>query len=125
MNVKLLRKIQEHISEEPRRLVMSIVSDRKRPGSTVEDDGLEFKAAKCGTVACIAGWACILTKQPYECMERAEVILGLDRHQSTRLFFSGEWGKFRAKWLAAKTPKSRATIAVARIDHFIKTKGRE
>lgn len=131
MNTKLLRKVAKHIAEEPRRLEMeymttplSKITPKDRP--------------PCGTVACIAGWALILTKEaryantnfPVDesgdevCADAAENLLGISDGQ--KLFYVNDWpNPFRDLYVAAKTPRGRASAAAARIEHFIKTKGAE
>jgi hypothetical protein len=54
VNVELLKKIKEHILEEPRRLHMDNFVCRVPVDSP--------KNPPCGTVACIAGWAVILSR---------------------------------------------------------------
>ena len=64
-------------------------------------------------------------------VERAakELGLGFELSQDTnagRLFFDNEWPeKFQAALAEAKTPLQRAEVAVKRIEHFIKTNGKE
>lgn len=127
MNTRLLRKVAEHIAEEPRRLNMHLISIRKDPSS--------YNAPPCGTVGCIAGWACMLSGIPLDqaSWRKGEELLGLTDLQSMRLFdFPTEDGcsdgwprKFGKRYVEAKTPKGRASATLARIEHFIKTKGAE
>lgn len=127
INVKLLRKVKKHILEEPSRFFMNSVIVRGAPGAKVTLDGIEREIPKCGTAACIAGWACILSGETEPIgMSRAEKLLGLDDHGGTRLFVEDCWpDKFHRRWQQSKTLITRAKIAAERIDHFIATKGRE
>jgi len=137
MNVKLLRKIQKHILAEPRRLNMSHWAAPSHD-------------APCGTMACIAGWAVILTKRRgAEKFRRVAERLGiglfpdpkritlnpstvaakalrLDLDQKEKLFHTYGWPwNFREKYLNAENPRIRARAASDRIDHFIATHGKE
>lgn len=85
MNVALLNRIRQHITEDPRRFFMGVFfalwderwyttspfSDADEPDDELDDeldDEPEEAAAPmlpitppaCGTAACIAGWACLL-----------------------------------------------------------------
>ena len=150
MNVKLLRKVAKYIMEEPRRLNMGnwlrsakevcYLSKSRRP--------------PCGTVACIAGTACIVAgiaklvpegkKQVYRLPPdgplAAQKVLGLTQEEACRLFlvdiewgdgpFDGVEGHWPEQFAAVysdehNTPLKNAKIVVARIEHFIKTKGAE
>ena len=61
MNTRLLRKIQKHILAEPKRFDMTDWVMRGKPGSLLEAGEQEIEVPKCGTVACIGGWACLLS----------------------------------------------------------------
>lgn len=109
MNIQLLRKIQKHISEEPRRYTF-----HWRIPSSI---------SPCGTQACIAGWAMVLSgkrtpesvlKFDWNSWDAAEV-LGLSEDEKNRLFI--HWpDKFSANLHDPAT-------AVKRIDFFIETDG--
>jgi hypothetical protein len=127
MNVKLLRKVAEHISEEPRRLNMTYIS-RQVPSQA-------YNAPPCGTVGCIAGWACMVEGLSVDeaSWRKGTELLELTEDQAFRLFdFPTEEGlmdgwprKFGKKYVNAVTPKAKAKAAVDRIEHFIATKGAE
>lgn len=53
LNLDLLRRVRDHIAEEPRRFVM-------------EDLDATDDVAPCGTAACIAGWSRILSPDKFE-----------------------------------------------------------
>lgn len=138
LNVKLLRKIQAHILEEPKRLNML-------DWDKTEGDRPEDMKPPCNTVGCIAGWACHLTdkrpKTPNGFVRLVAEVLGLgltdkyyydflhfSRGPAAKLFIPDRWPK-RYKSSLDKlrrefTPKAmlqKAKITVKRIDHFIKT----
>jgi hypothetical protein len=126
MNVRLLRRVAKHIAEEPRRY---------NQDAELEVDVIGRSAPACGTVGCIGGWVCALTgttkrsRQKFS-FERAMKQLGLTSAQAGRLFAytwaSGGWPeRFKDAYRAATTPRQRVKVAVARIEHFIKTKGAE
>ena len=141
MNVKLLREVEKRILAEPRRFDM-MTFGRKLNKRTIE--ALGKQAPPCGTVACIAGhvdwmahprlFAASVALGDYDdsIVERAAKELGLNRFELSqdtyagRLFFDNEWPeKFQAALAEAKTPLQRAEVAVKRIEHFIKTNGKE
>ena len=142
MNVKLLRKVEKRILAEPRRFDM-MTFGTKLNKRTIK--ALGKQAPPCGTVACIAGhddWmahprlfaasvAIDRFHRDDSIEKRAAKELGLvfDPSQDTnagRLFFDDEWPKkFQAAFSKAKTPLQRAKVAVKRIEHFIKTNGKE
>ena len=147
MNVKLLRKVQKHILAVPERLDMDLICDKVNP----EDNG----APPCGAVGCIAGWAHMLTMDKFPVTENefeqadndawkeGQKKLELDLREAERLFtepkfyglstldeedvnYQETWpANFAKRYLNAKTAKGRAKVTSDRIDHFIKTKGRE
>lgn len=100
----------------------------------------------CGTACCIGGAACILSKKAKGSIKRiknlqwtwdevrftAKTHLGLTNDQADRLFyFSNMTLNQRTHWpeyyeqayRAAKTPRDRAMVGVARIEHFIASNG--
>ncbi len=141
MNIKLLKRIQRAIVKEPRRFVM-------------EYDIIPDPIAPCGTAACIAGHAVMLTKISrtrkswkvlgkklsqtgvswWDTKKGAMSSLGIDCLQAHRLFHLSGWPDFFRKaynaagyadGLTAKERCAKAKVAIARIDHFIATKGAE
>lgn len=127
LNVKLLRRIQEHITKEPKRLFMAWYITKGEPGALFAGD--EDKPAQlppCGTAACIAGWAILLSDKELEAERNgfsstAGPLLGIEDTGS--VFLADEWPHpFRERYRKAVTRKARAKIAVARIEHLI-TKG--
>ena len=138
LNVRLLRRIQKHILEEPRRFQMGAAVIRagnpkqwKLIAPTFAHDASKTMPP-CGTAACIAGWADILSGgsgNGWTVRERAATKLGVPAGFSWLghpLFDDNSWPQpFRTRYRAAKTPQARAKIAAQRIDHFIKTKGAE
>lgn len=117
LNIKLLRKIQKHISEEPLRFFMEWAIARKEGNEEgfASDNSTYQKFAPCGTAACIAGWANILTKgeNPSD-FRRARLKLGLDPRLDLSynyVFDVPGWPEqFRKLYERAKTPKTRAYL---------------
>lgn len=127
MNVKLLRKVKKHILEEPRRYDQDATVCTSQPGSPYE--GKHVYPA-CGTIACIGGWALVLSgKKNSSDLGIARQLLDLDYEQADRLFGGiggGNWPElFDNAYLKAKTLRGRVRVAARRIEHFIKTEGRE
>ena len=100
------------------------------------------KIPNCGTAGCIAGWAVALEEfqgSPAEAYKaysrsphrRAQFLLDLTEIEAERLFYltpsaHESWPpQFREAYQAAKRLRDRARVAARRIDHFIKTGGRE
>lgn len=77
------------------------------------------------TVACIAGWAAVLSgKNPEydQVQDEASELLGLSYTKSQDLFFTPNWPEpFYTQYTKARSQKQRAKIACARIDHLIET----
>lgn len=140
MKTRLLRKIQAHLAEEPKRYVQ----DYEHITSTETLERVSLNGAPpCGTMACIGGWACVLSgdsSPSYHTMRKAQEYLGLDPEQADRLFsgvsvsegdirivYSGtRWPKkFASAYAKAKTQRGRVAVAIRRIDHFIATRGRD
>jgi hypothetical protein len=134
LNVRLLRRIQKHILKEPRRFFMDWYYEhqdnaaewREKAEEVYED--LSKTPPKCKTAACIAGWACVLTRKQKQAEKScdwagiAQRELGLDIFSRSALFLDNEWpDPFSHQYRKAKTPKQRAQIACARIDYLIKT----
>lgn len=116
MNVELLRKVKDHILAEPRRLDMCVVI-KFRSGSIFDPP--------CGTVGCIAGWANYLEGRSRGGMQDAARSLGLGEEWQW-LFFLAYWPEnFCTRYVNAKTATTRAEVTAERIEHFIKTEGRE
>jgi hypothetical protein len=141
LNVKLLRKIQRHISDEPRRFSMSFwgikAKSKKQWREKIADLGVEDvskSAPPCNTTACIAGTANLITGgKRLDAEHRAAKILGIPFvrvplifsegfYKDYPLFHVAKWPKpFSTRYKKAETPRQRAKIACARIDHLIKT----
>ncbi len=92
----LLNAIARVITEEPKRLDMSVVCYRKERLLRDAITDLEWNKIKipaCGTVGCIAGWALVLTGLTSESTAignetwMAEMVLGLTPNQGKELFF--------------------------------------
>ena len=138
LNVRLLRRIQRHILAEPGRLDMS---------SWAQDVSSRASAPSCGTTACIAGWAVILTEAskrkirnltkqlPYEIVpdnytfdeDAAARLLGFDSENGApSLFLVAKWPlRIRARYETGRTPAARAKAASDAIDWAIKEHAKE
>lgn len=130
MNTKLLRKIKKHILEEPKRFVMHSLILTKDHGYTdtyTDDANKTTKFAACGTAACIAGWATILSGKKegeVDVWDFGSKVLELNNIQTLNLFDDDSWPQnFGRAFHSSKSRKKRAEIAADRIEHFIKTKG--
>lgn len=127
MNVKLLRQVQKFLLAEPRRFDMG-----EWITSLAYADGV-LANPPCGTALCIAGAAYAISsklKLDHTCVESVVVSRGaveaLQLEGPSPLFFVCDWPeKFRTKYHNAETPLQRAKVGVARIEHFIKTGGKE
>lgn len=86
----------------------------------------------CGTAACIAGWACLLSglKPEHVGFVQGCAVLGLNDSDAKRLFFATRWpARFRRsdtdiQW-ANDEIYNDPKVAAARIEHFIATNGEE
>lgn len=91
----------------------------------------------CGTTACIAGWALILSGKRLRPLvnytEQGQKILGLTQTEAQKLFMVDRWPEeFQKEYdedaescLSSGVPsedvRKNARVVVSRIDHFIKT----
>lgn len=127
LNVKLLRKIQRHITEEPRRFFMDgymreAMDEKDWRDYVSYTPDLSKTMPPCKTAACIAGWANILSGNNgwLNGLEDAAAEIGLLGNDWGFLFVSDLWpNPFSTAYNEAKTPKTRAKIACARIDWLI------
>lgn len=114
MNVELLQKVKEKILAEPTAVNMDdwCFSSNKTP---------------CGTVACIAGWACVLSEVKDHFRDEAPIFLKLNRINSGNLFYISQWPEELYEKLIKQVPGTPeyAAIVAARIDRFIETDGAE
>lgn len=121
--MRLLRKIQRHILAEPRRLYMNWFVKTGAPGEVFRSDvGNDQIMPDCGTAACIAGWANILThgNDPSD-YDRAVMQLGMSEYKP-EIFDAPRWPEpFHFEYEVSETPEKRAKIAAARIEHLITT----
>lgn len=136
MNVKLLRKVKARILAEPAQFAMSDLYQRAGAINT-DVDLPRTSIPNCGTAACIAGWTCSIAREmtprdvddggPFgRDANAAEAKLDIDCGQGARLFFVYGWPKrFAFRWRNCKTLRGRARVAADRIEHFIRSRGRE
>ena len=132
MNIKLLRRVADAIKKEPLAFNMDTYTRLT-------------SESPCGATGCIAGMACFLSDPVLFFMDAIGIkqvdikgealrFLGLNEQQGERLFYldasqsSSEdmWPtRFCASYDRARSAKAKAKVAADRIEHFIKTKGRE
>lgn len=145
--INLLRRIEDQILEEPKRL------DMDDWGNAFEKTGNGVPA--CKTQGCIAGWAILLKDRKFwkdlvdiaeesgiagiaynlgqSPADKGRELLDLTHDESEKLFYINEmddeglgWPvKFSKQYRSAKTAAGRARATVNRIEHFIKTDGAE
>lgn len=121
LNVELLEQVKAHILAEPRRINMD-------DWQTELDEVDKHLRPACGTIACIAGWACVLgigTRVRGNDIEwAAEEVLGLD--DGGPLFFVDDWPSEFEVALRRETKGTLgyAEVVAARIDYFIKVESR-
>lgn len=127
LNTKLLRKVKKHILEEPKRLAMIHWSKRGLPGTQLKSEGWGEEPTRtfppCGTVGCIAGWACMLSGMYSGSSYEGGDLLGIPDSTSLRnsLFIVEDWPEpIRSEYICATTPERRAKLAAKRINLFIK-----
>lgn len=139
MNVELLQRVKQHILDEPLRLEMVEGLKFRAPGTQrrVHCANEEYvPTPACGTIGCIAGWACILGDKTFAdahpgdpcwgtVRERAEELLQIPT-SSSRLFRVNWWPEdLFNRYEHAETQQERAEILAERIERYIKTRGRE
>lgn len=140
--IRILRKVQAHILEEPKRYDQNDVLTHFTEKELASRKGLgqdNKNIPKCGTIGCIGGWVNVLTKKPIDdcdSLDMAAETLGLDYEQRSRLFAAPEqdpeevdpdgWPEdLQRAYYAAKTAAGRARVGARRIERFIKTDGAE
>ena len=119
LNVRLLRKVKRHILAFPKSFNMSEWGSKTR----------KSKSIPCGTVACIAGWTCLLDKKravrmgfaEYErsnnAVDIAPKLLGIT---DDRLFYVIDWPKkFYERYATTKTHREEAQVAAEVIEYYI------
>jgi hypothetical protein len=132
--VKLLKRVRQHILDDPARLEMSEWAQHS-------------DRTPCGTVGCIAGWATILTKvpnlkklpklyfdvNPTHLKNTIEVssftgmiALKLPSEQADKLFYLHNWPRrFHLAFSRADSREEKAEVTADRIANFIITDGKE
>lgn len=137
LNVRLVRKIIRHILAEPLRYWQEWTIDTGTPGELIGDwrahrgsGGQRF--AKCGTAACIGGWAYILSttrprlKWSSTLLDKGGKALGLSDYHQSILFSSMpsyDWPQpYARQYDAATTSRARARVACRLLEKVIDTK---
>lgn len=109
IDVDILMRSKERILQEPTQVNMSSWAYRNR----------------CGTVACIGGWACVLKGIPYDQVELVEAqrAIGLshDSFMADRLFSTAHWDEpYHSRLLLVPSgTKAYAEIVAEYIDYFL------
>lgn len=113
MNIPLLRKIQKRLDKNPELFRMEHWTNE----------------VSCGTAYCIGGWAMELSGESADKLNKmsdsisyAADLLGLTSDEGVRLFVKEDWPP---QFVAAEDEPELPSLAIARIDHFIATEGRE
>lgn len=130
---RLLAAIVAFILAEPKRFNMELFTQEVSPNAP--------DAPACGTVACLAGWADVLTSGYVDTYsngmnggveQRAIEVLQLTKEEANSLFYVHKWPEpFREQFgdvLYVNTPRARvkrAEIAAARVQDFITNKRRK
>lgn len=110
MNIPLLRKIQNHIKNEPNRFIMldyfNVIGNNSK---AFKNQGFLNKLKgenpttniidNCTTACCIAGWACAIQHEEKDILVKnigiiAGGLLGITKEQSEELFCEEEWEHF-------------------------------
>lgn len=137
MNTELLRKVQRAILREPKRYDQN---DWHGGKEEISPDG------SCGTVGCIAGWACAIEVGlpqyfkkyitdftgyfiPDDACTYLDISGGGYAYESSRLFHAESWPKIFSPWIRSNgslkgRPWTKALLAVIRIEIFIRSKGK-
>ena len=133
LNVRLVRKIIRHILAEPLRYWQQKVIDTGAPGELIGGSGGQ-RFAECGTVACIGGWAYLLsTTRPrlkwsstLLLLDKGGKALGLSAYHQNILFSGSprrEWPQpYARQYEAATTSRARARVACRLLEKVIDTK---
>ena len=137
LNVRLVRKIIRHILAEPLRYCQEWTINTGTPGELIGGSGSDSggqRFAKCGTAACIGGWAYILsTTRPrlkwsstLLLLDKGGKALGLSAYHQNILFSgrpSYEWPQpYARQYEAATTSRARARVACRLLEKVIDTK---
>lgn len=150
MRAAALRRTVDKIEKNVEGLCVFDMADWAYP---VGKDGTEFypgwdEGKPCGTAGCFAGWAVServrkdwINNRGVDIVAEAERVLGLTRDESSLLFDTGNWPtKFRVDYYAAgaradqfdlgtrqriAAEKKKVKALRGRVEHFIKTQGKE
>ena len=121
LNVRLLRRIQRHILAEPKRLDMRSWLIMYSKQQATENSSIP----RCGTVACIAGWAVALTRKVIKndayIQYMASKELGLGHEEDDNLFLPSTWPSPWRERLLRYQPGTKlyAEVVSRYIDFFI------
>lgn len=139
MNKELLKEIKEAILNESHlfdmRYYFATHSEYDSPIKNMErmnKNGISIEKRKkwmksCNATACIAGWACVLSKEEikishvYTLRDQAKKLLDLTDNQMFSLFYVQNWmsKSLKEAYNNSGTEKKRAKVAAKYIDKFI------
>ena len=118
MNTELLLRVKAHILEEPKRLRMYEWYKEIGPEDLAECPN-NYPA--CGTVACIAGWTCVLAGNYRKGKFEAINLLNITYRQAEELFYVFNWpDPFYNRYVNNQDFTERAKITAEVIDDFIR-----
>lgn len=119
---EILAAVCKVIADEPRRYDQSRWLVRVTDGSDLIPKGY---FPECGTVACVAGWTCIINRRVPEnnmvVEDKAQKILGLDYKEREELFDVNAAGQDR-RTRNETSPRVHARRGIAHIKRFVKKK---
>lgn len=136
VNTKLFEQVMEQIESNPEHFEMQsfFAADTYKLCSREAVMKDLISESRCGTTACIAGWAITLHHKnnllsdgfaicgPTE--DAATGILGINYDEAQRLFYVENWpDPYRREYIDAEQPEERVRISVDRINYFLATKG--
>lgn len=137
LTIKRLREVEQFILAEPRRFDMWSGVQKTTDVRAFSGGDRILQEPPCGTMCCVAGAAFIIGKKielnkPYYFDWISISSYAINKffhftyHQADLLFFPTNWPKiFKDAYDEADTPMLRASVGVARIEHFIATNGAE
>lgn len=149
--IRILNKIINAIERDPKKMDMHVwgtVYDKTNPGYKIKGLVPASHVNSCGTVGCIAGWACILNSKKDEkalrrqakndsrswrvgrihfdvsVPDKAQKILGLTDRQRDSLFYVSSWPtEFMLAYYKARTQKDTTRVVINLLKAVIKSKG--
>jgi hypothetical protein len=133
LKVELLKRVKQHILEEPARLRMDLWLLKADPSKDMHtstpgyNEPEDYKIPECGIVGCIAGWTAFLVDpnvnpDSYQVRaEHAQELLGINhRDEPFDLFYVDHWpADLMDRYYSARDNDERAQITATAIDRYI------